>query len=65
VPVLGVDPGYKHGCKCAVVSANGDQVLATDVISLQRNALSVSASKVGQTPVCVCEVYATPFLSKA
>lgn len=32
--VLGVDPGFKNGCKCAVVSSTGTEVLATDVFNL-------------------------------
>lgn len=32
--VLGVDPGFKNGCKCAVVSSTGNEILATDIINL-------------------------------
>ncbi|XP_039250930.2 S1 RNA-binding domain-containing protein 1-like [Styela clava] len=32
--VLGVDPGFKNGCKCAVISSTGNEVLETDVIYL-------------------------------
>nr|XP_022329484.1 S1 RNA-binding domain-containing protein 1-like [Crassostrea virginica] len=31
--ILGIDPGYKNGCKCAIISQTG-QVLHTDVLFL-------------------------------
>nr|CAB3266554.1 S1 RNA-binding domain-containing protein 1-like [Phallusia mammillata] len=40
--VLGVDPGYRHGCKCAVVSENGDNILATDIFYLHNKNVAFS-----------------------
>ncbi|CAL1682886.1 unnamed protein product [Lasius platythorax] len=39
--ILGIDPGYYHGCKLAVISENGD-VLETTVIYPHKNEFSIS-----------------------
>ena len=36
--MLGVDPGFKNGCKCAIVSATGNNVLDTFVFTLNDQA---------------------------
>ena len=38
--VIGVDPGYAHGCKCAAVAANG-AVLGTCVFTARKRAAAV------------------------
>nr|XP_009857620.1 S1 RNA-binding domain-containing protein 1-like [Ciona intestinalis] len=40
--ILGIDPGYKNGCKCAVVSSNGMEILAVDVFYLHHANPAVS-----------------------
>ncbi|XP_076815956.1 S1 RNA-binding domain-containing protein 1-like isoform X2 [Clavelina lepadiformis] len=34
--VLGVDPGFKNGCKCAILSSTGNVILATDIFNLRQ-----------------------------
>uniref|UniRef100_H2Y862 S1 motif domain-containing protein n=1 Tax=Ciona savignyi TaxID=51511 RepID=H2Y862_CIOSA len=34
--ILGIDPGFKNGCKCAVLSQNGMNILVVDVFYLSR-----------------------------
>ncbi|XP_078676315.1 S1 RNA-binding domain-containing protein 1-like [Branchiostoma floridae x Branchiostoma belcheri] len=43
--VLGVDPGYRHGCKLAVTSPTG-QILHTDVVYLHDNRASREAGRI-------------------
>ena len=43
--ILGLDPGYKTGCKWAIIDQNGEYV-ASGVIYLLTSAQSLEASKI-------------------